>query len=676
MTVNGKVARGMAYLAALVWINLYICRDLFFAEHLGHMNSMHGFWMAMARLASHHWWRPGWWPYWDAGMPFEWTYAPLVPALTAAWAQLDGVSTARAFYGVMGMVYVLTPVTLFAMSARLTRSLGWSFLAAAAYSLMSPMQLLVPNETFAWSRIGGTHRLYLSVVWDELPHLTALTLLPLVALFMALALQRRRAGYSVAAGAAMALALLANAFAMTMIAIAMISLLVAFGRERWKENVLRVGAAGAGAYLVACPFLPPSLFAAIGRNQQFHKVVQWEPRSFTAAAIVALGCIVLWQIFEWRRADWWLRFLGYLAWMTTSIPVMARHLGRSFVPQPMRYTVEADLALALLGVFLARAVAGRWPVAVRAGCALALLGIGAEQVVSHRKFEKHLTMRATPESTIEYRVARWAGEHLAEGRIWLAGSMGQWFNRWSASAQMTGSSFSTAYGKVHQEVSSEFTSGASPEDAANVLTWLKAYGVQALAVPGKNSPEFWKVLGHPEIFAGCEVLWREDDTTICRVPGAANSLGHVVAAGSLVGREPRDWRDVGEARRYAAALDGARHASVRWNGTDEVTLRTEVPEGSAVSIQITHHPGWRATANGREAPVERDGLGLMWLKAPCRGPCEIRLVYGGGMELWLCRWVSALSLLALVAAWRWRRRSSRAPYLCCANNQPGSAGSV
>ena len=300
----------------------------------------------------------------------------------------------------------------------------------------------------------------------------------------------------------MAAALLANAFAMTMIAIAMISLLAAFGRERWKENVLRVGATCAGAYLVACPFLPPSLFAAIIRNQQFHKVVQWEPRSFTAAAIVALGCIVLWQVFEWRRADWRLRFLGYLAWITTSIPVMARHLNRSFVPQPMRYTVEAELALALLVVFLARAVAGRWPVAVRAGFVLVLLGIGAAQVVSHRKFEKHLTMRAAPESTIEYRVARWAGEHLAAGRIWLPGSLGQWFNRWSASAQMTGSSFSTAYNKVHQEVSSEFTSGASPEDAANVLTWLKAYGVQALAVPGKNSPEFWKVLGHPEILRG------------------------------------------------------------------------------------------------------------------------------------------------------------------------------
>lgn len=640
----------------LVWINLYICRDLFVVEHLGHMNSMHGFWMALAERASHHWWRPGWWPYWDAGMPFEWTYAPLVPAWTAAWAKMAGVSTARAFYGVMGTVYVLTPVTVFVMSAKLTRSPGWSFLAATAYSLLSPMQLMVSNETFAWSRIGGAHRLYLTVVWDELPHLAALTMLPAVVLFTALALERRRAGYAVAAGAAMAAALLANAFAMTMIAIGMISLLAAFGRERWKENVARVGATCAGAYLVACPFLPPSLLAAIIRNQRFHKVVEWEARSFTAVAILVLGGVVLWYVFKKRRADRWLRFLGYLAWMMTSIPVMARHLGRSFVPQPMRYTVEAELALALAGVFLARAVAGRWPVWVRAGCALALVGIGAEQVVSHCQFAKRVTTPAAPESTIEYRVARWAGEHVAGGRIWLPGSLGQWFNRWSASAQMTGSSFSTAYGKVHQKVSSEFTSGVSPEDAANILTWLKAYGVEALAAPGKNSPEFWKVLGHPEIFAGCEVLWREDDTTICRVPGAASSLGHVVAAGALVRREPRDWRDVGEARRYAAALDGARQASVRWNGTDEVTLRTEVPEGSAVSIQITHHPGWRATANGRVVAVGRDGLGLMSLKEPCRGPCEIRLEYGGGMELWLCRGISALTLLVLLAAWWWRRR--------------------
>jgi hypothetical protein len=78
------------YVVGLFWLNIYICRDLFFSEYTGHMNSMHGFWIAIARLRTLHWWEPGWWPYWDGGMPFEFTYAPLIPGLTALCAELGG----------------------------------------------------------------------------------------------------------------------------------------------------------------------------------------------------------------------------------------------------------------------------------------------------------------------------------------------------------------------------------------------------------------------------------------------------------------------------------------------------------------------------------------------------------------------------------------------------------
>ena len=66
-------------------MNVYICRELFFNQ-TAKMNSMHGFWMAIARLAEGSWFRATWWPFWDCGIPFEFTYAPLVPGLTAAWS--------------------------------------------------------------------------------------------------------------------------------------------------------------------------------------------------------------------------------------------------------------------------------------------------------------------------------------------------------------------------------------------------------------------------------------------------------------------------------------------------------------------------------------------------------------------------------------------------------------
>ena len=40
-----------AYGLIIVWINAYICRELFTVQ-AAHMNSMHGFWVALAKRGS------------------------------------------------------------------------------------------------------------------------------------------------------------------------------------------------------------------------------------------------------------------------------------------------------------------------------------------------------------------------------------------------------------------------------------------------------------------------------------------------------------------------------------------------------------------------------------------------------------------------------------------------
>ena len=78
------------YSVALFSLNFYVCRDLF-RTPTAYMNSMHGFWIALAKRAGNSWWYPNWWPYWDSGIPFEFAYTPLVPGLTAALAALRGM---------------------------------------------------------------------------------------------------------------------------------------------------------------------------------------------------------------------------------------------------------------------------------------------------------------------------------------------------------------------------------------------------------------------------------------------------------------------------------------------------------------------------------------------------------------------------------------------------------
>src|SRR5260221_2912828 len=79
LAIWGSRVLPAAYLLAIVWLNAYICRQVFFIEFTGKMNSIHGVWIAMANLGGEHWYKPAWWPHWYNGMPFEYTYAPLVP---------------------------------------------------------------------------------------------------------------------------------------------------------------------------------------------------------------------------------------------------------------------------------------------------------------------------------------------------------------------------------------------------------------------------------------------------------------------------------------------------------------------------------------------------------------------------------------------------------------------
>jgi hypothetical protein len=645
------LARMAFYAALLLWLNVYIARDLFFAEHTGHMNSMHGFWIALARLAGHQWWTPGWWPYWDVGMPFEFTYAPLVPAITALGSKIGGVSVNRSFHGVIGVIYILTPVTMFVMSAVLARKPGWSFIAALLYSLTSLTQLVAPDEPFAWTRVGDARRLYVTAVWDEAPHMLALTALPLVILFVVLAIQRQRSRYWVWAGAFMCIMLLANAFGMTALLITLICLLTTLG---WR-HAFHAGATAALAYLVCCPFLPPSLFLAISENQQFHGVVAYSVGSLTAVTLILLGCVLIWVGCNALSLDWWVRFVALFTWTMVAIPLISMYLGRTFLPQPGRYKMEAEFGLCLLAAFAVAPVIQRWPVPIRVSLALVGLSLAAEQAVNHRRFEKNITRPVKPASNIEYKVAQWTNVNLPDSRVWFPGSIAQWFNTWSNGQQMTGGSWSTAYNAVHHKIAAQSIYVSDPTDAERVQTWLKAYGVQAFAVPGKQSPEFWKPFNRPELFDGCDILWQQDDTKICRVPGASSSFAHVMSRDALVKHEPRDWHDTSELRRFTAELDTAVHGEWKWHGTDHATIRATVPAGQVVSVQVTHHPGWQATSTGKSVPLQRDGLGLMWVDPACNGDCEIQLTYKGGWELWLCRWISATALLTL-GVWFYRTR--------------------
>jgi hypothetical protein len=296
---------------------------------------------------------------------------------------------------------------------------------------------------------------------------------------------------------------------------------------------------------------------------------------------------------------------------------------------------------------------------------LVVLALAAEQVVSYRQQEKKFTFPQDVLGTVEYRGAMWAQKNHPAIRFFLPGSMAQWANTYTDVQQFTGGSFSMATNQVQQRADTAIGFGVPDvhEDARLTLTWLKAFGVGAIAISGKDSQEYWRAFGHPEKFTGVlPALWSEGGVTIYRVPLREFTLAHIVPESAIVARTPQNPEDVHEVERYVAALDDPSlpGTAFDWEGRNRIRIRTTAAPRQAVTVQVSYHPGWHATVAGQSRDVRKDGLGLMWLRPGCTGPCEVVLDYDGGWELRLCRWLSWLALagalIALLPSRLWARR--------------------
>jgi hypothetical protein len=650
-----EISSVVVYTLILAWINVYICRDLFSVQSAP-MNSMHGFWAALARHGGDSWFHSTWWPFWDSGIPSEFTYAPLIPALISAWSAVRGITPDLAFQCIAGVVYCLGPVSLFVMAWRLTRSAGYSFLAAVSYSLTSPTQLIVPDDRFSLRHFWDARRLLVAASWDEAPHLTALALLPMVILLLTLAIRRRRPAYYAILVFLIAAMTLATDFAPVEMLMVALCLVAVFPRRDYVRNAIMILAIGALAYAIVSPFLSPSLLKAI-RLASAASEGGWTIGSVTGVAIAALGWIALWMGLERWTNDWKLRFFALFAYVTSCVPVIAIYFHRPLAPQPGRYKCEMELAIALVLIFGLKPVFEKAPSALKAALLFLFLALAAEQIVSHRQYGKIILRGADLTQTIEYRTAAWTAQNLPGVRVMLPGSIAQWANDFTAVPQYAGSSWSQAYSQVQQLGLRSTYEG----DARVSLAWLEAFGVGAVAVSGPKSQEYWKPFPRPTKFDGLlPVLWSEGDVTIYRVPQRTASLAHVVPEAAVVNHTPRAPDDIDEIEKYVDALkDPAMPAAdLQWAGTNRIKIRTTADRRQALSVQVSYHPGWHAMANHRRVDVRRDGLGLMWFRPECSGPCEIQLEYDGGWELRICRYLSFAAICGLLFAilWRFGRR--------------------
>ncbi|MEP6715607.1 MAG: hypothetical protein ABJC09_08525 [Terriglobia bacterium] len=618
-------------------VNVFICRELFAIEFVRNLHTNEGCFVALSRFFREHWNDFRWYPWFNTGMPMENAYQPLLPVLAAVTGAVSGWSPERAFHFVLALAYCGGPVALFWFAWDWSRSLTLSAVAGFAYSLLSPAPLLIPVLG-----VGKPLRLYNLMFYAEDPHTVALAILPLALLFLRRAILTRRAVPVVAAVTACAAVVLTNVFGG--IDLALGGLCVVLSLNGGLGVLVLTGVLG---WLWISPWLPPSLINHI-------RLDQWTPTPHAALNwTVVLALFALLWYFTRRLASL-NRFAILFAFWMCVIPLAFFWWNVVLVPQGNRYQLELEMALALALACVCRQLPWR-PVVL---AALAVAGIW--QTVVFRHAAKGLIEPIDITQTIEYKSAMWIDRHLPGQRTMLAGDPQFLFNVLSNNPQMSASHDPTAPNWMQRVAVYTIYSGqgAGDRDAEYSIFWLKAFGNQAIYVPGPNSREAFHGVVHPHKFDGVlPVLWHDEDDTIYGVPQRSRSLAHVVPKEAIVTRRSFNGLDLEPARAYVAALDDPLLplASVTWKSPSQAVVHARLKRGQVVSLQETWAPGWRASA-----PIHADALGLMVLEPDCVGDCEVTLSFGAGTEAWICRAFGALATLVLISLLAYAKRGKNA----------------
>ena len=660
---RASIRRDVVFCLALAAINVVLCAPLFGIAYLDDFQSNEGTYITFAHFLLEHWPHVSWFPWFNAGMPFENTYLPLTSVLTAAIAAITHCSPARALHLLAGLAYSLAPVFLYLFAVKLSCRRAPSFAAALAWSLCSP-SALAPNILEDMGTPWGLRRLQNIVTYGETPHNLALCLLPVALLLLVRFLERmtpRRFALAALAGAAV---MASNAFGIVVLGIS--SLFVFAARDRYPlKQLLAVGGILLVGYLAICRFLPPTLIALLRVNSQLvGGDYRFTRRSALLAAALAAVLALLWLATR-RLAEPALRFAMLFTAFFGGVTVLSI-FNLSFLPQPGRYHIEMEMGLCLTAAFVGAVIVPfllRREIIVFAVCVVVA---AVSLFVQDYRYARNLIHPADITRSIPFREARWISAHMPGQRIFAGGEDEWWFNLFAENPQLSAGHEPSALNYIQRVAVYTIRSGenAGPRDAAISILWLKAFGCGAVTVAGPTSKDHYHGFVNPAKFDGLLPLaWREEGDSIYQVPLKSTSLAHVIPASAVVSRRPVHGLDVDPLERYVAGVEDPAIAPspLTWDNPDRGHIQAHVNAGEVISVQMTYDPGWQARVNGRRVPVHSDGLGLMIIEPKWSGDCAIDLEFTGGLERGICLVLMLLTLGGLTAALCWNgRRNGRA----------------
>ncbi len=294
---------------------------------------------------------------------------------------------------------------------------------------------------------------------------------------------------------------------------------------------------GVAAYLIASPWLPPSVIAAVIRNAQQSDGTSFGAAQIWPGLILVAACAALLILFKRADANRWFRFFAFFTLLTGAVSIGHEWFGWRLLPQPDRFQVEFEMAFAATLAYLVIWSARKLPMRFQVVAAALLIGLGARQLMHYARYAQRLTQPIEITSTIEYRMAKWFEANLQDERVFAPGNVSLWMNMFTDVPQVAGC---CDQGIPNQEyriaVYTIYTGqNAGARDAEISLLWLRAYGANAIGTTGPNSTEFFKPYWNWKKFDGVlPELWRQGENVIYRVPRKSADPVRVIPKAAVI----------------------------------------------------------------------------------------------------------------------------------------------
>ena len=633
-------------LIGLLALNLYFYGPLFSPQQRPYKGSIAAGYAGITRFVSEHPNPWGWNPQQYAGQPTQFSYPPLLPYAASTLHWLTGMEPFHAYRFIVGSLACLGPVTLAFAFYYFTGSVWLSLLLGFAYTTASPVYGL-------FEKIDGDRGLYylpwrvlVLMKYGEGPHVSGLTLLPLILVTLRWGLGRRDWASLFAMAIALAVAPLINwlcAFGLTITVL----LLILSDPSR----IARLMGAGLLGYTLSSFWLTPEYIKITLFNwpkDAYGYQVDQNHWPLYGGLAFTLG-LIAW-LFHRYGAPFVVRFHTLAAATFLWIAGGFYLYGMDTIPESRRYVLEFELFL-FLAAFSWIWLALRSKEAIDKVCAalviVVLLYSGAGQIrksIARSWDDWGIVDR---EQTLEYQLAKWLNDQQPMGRVFVSGGLRFRLNAWFPLHQVSGTFESGLRNRIAADYFYQVRTDSdskSGEEVADALRELTAIGAQYAVVHDAGSEEYYRDIKTPAKFLslGPVVFAPTPFDRIHKLP--FRSYAHLVSPEEF----PKDRFKEALPRFGAALADESRpRLAVSEVSPSHWRIEGPVPAGRHVSFAMNWDPGWEARQDGQPIEVKATNIGLIDLVAKPSEKSQIDLVYSG---TWQQKFFGLVSVLAWIVS--------------------------